>query len=105
MGDDGGDSNEVEGSSPTNNDTNSSSSGDSIPAAANNTVQMPPSFPVTSIGNFPIIKIQQQGLPHLPPFVSSQNGQTPHYPLVTKHSFNVKFPPPPNPKGPCQYWV
>eukprot|EP01084_Bolivina_argentea_P057076 104353_1 len=40
------------------------------------------SFKVPNMSNtsFPIIKIQQQPLPHLPPFVSAQNGQT-CYPL------------------------
>ncbi len=35
-------------------------------------------FKVPNISNTPfaIIKIQQQPLPHLPPFVSAQNGQT-----------------------------
>merc|ERR1712130_113861 len=65
------------------------------------------SFPLPNIANissFPIIKIQQPGLPHLPPFVTTTNA---HYPLVanaTNNTFNnVKYnnyiPPP------YQYWV
>eukprot|EP01083_Nonionella_stella_P050029 133192_1 len=46
---------------------------------------------MSNISSFPIIKIQQQGLPHLPPFVSTQNGHTPpneHYPFITNQNAN-----------------
>merc|ERR1712129_579735 len=92
------------------NDSNSSSSGDSIPAAnvtPSNVAALPPSsFPIGHISPFPIIKIQQQNLPHLPPFVTTSNGQSNgHY---TRSPNNVKYAPPPPPppsNGPCQYWV
>merc|ERR1712154_420950 len=49
------------------------------------------SLPIPNISSFPIIKIQQNGLPHLP-FVS-----TTHYPLITNQ--NIINPPTPNPNA------